>query len=190
MTPPQQGSEAVNSNIKKESMSYPGPCTGTTMTTYVHSGFRNVHRVSANNMPSYVLTLKLNITYWIAFCSGFKVDSIRYSLSATALEPAHNRASNVRIEVFKYTIAQCITLLFHGSGMRNQVRSWQKQHFPAGTDTMFKMSMHMHGSTGGNRRNAQPNSALSACTDRKAWKQGTAFRSTVSLSDTWVYLSE
>lgn len=76
-----------------------------------------------------------------------------------------------------------VALLFHGPGMRSRVCSWQKQHFPAGAGMMFKMSMHMHG-----RKLVEcPNSAPSACTDRKkAWRQGTSFRSLVSLSDTWV----
>ena len=53
MTPPQQGSDAVNlkekGEKKEESMSYPEPCTGTTVTTDLRSGFRSVHRLSANN---------------------------------------------------------------------------------------------------------------------------------------------
>jgi hypothetical protein len=44
MTLLQQGSDAVNSKqMKRIFMSSPEPCTGTTMTTHVRSGFRSVH---------------------------------------------------------------------------------------------------------------------------------------------------
>ncbi|KAJ5139087.1 uncharacterized protein N7515_003935 [Penicillium bovifimosum] len=49
----------------------------------------------------------------------------------------------------------------------------------AGSDMMFNRSIYARWAKP--RRNVQPNSTPSACTDRKAWKQGTAFRPAVSV---------